>query len=44
MGSDRNHAPEQIVSLLRQIGALRAHVTRTAIALTLNIFKAISLS
>jgi hypothetical protein len=44
MGSDRNHTPEQIVNLLPQIGVLQAPAARTAIALSLNVFKAISLS
>src|ERR1700678_1186570 len=44
MGADRNHTPEQIVNMPRQIGPLQAPAARTAIALSLNIFKAISLS
>jgi hypothetical protein len=38
MGSDRNHTPEQIVNLLRQIGAFQTPATRTETALRLNVF------
>jgi hypothetical protein len=44
MGSDRNHTPGQIVNLLRQIDVLQAPAARTAIALSLNVFKVIPLS
>jgi hypothetical protein len=44
MDADKNHTPEQIANLLRPIGGLQVPAARAGIALSLNTFKAISLS